>query len=302
MEEPSPPTSDGSVGRPKGYDPKIRNEIIRALTERPMRFSELQQKTGIHRTILSKHLDVLEKEGAVKREILKVKGHYVQYSLVGPPLTVREFMLSWERGRVGKFLIPYERYIMPTAEELKALEFRAKENHRLAELVPFKEFGNVLKPFFKEDKYEWKHPETEKAFREAMEFYKKRVEAIPLKEDALEILRMSRTIADTRIASLIAHLFIEDYNEERFCFDCFEKGSFVLLIPDHESGIKSCLKCGYTTEIAPSKIIEYKDEESRREIVEPVKYGKLELGSHPEDEKRFLEWLKRKQLETSGEK
>jgi DNA-binding transcriptional ArsR family regulator len=280
-EEPQPPIAEG-VGRPSGLQPKIRNKIISVLSNGPKKFTELLRETKIQRNVLSKHLDALEKENIVRRRILPVKGHYVEYSLVGPPYTIAEYMLPLHRGRAIYDFIPYERYMVWTTEERKSYDIRSEEIHKMMNIINYKEIFDRVTTIIPD--VETIDPETgekcyvmsgqvETVIEEALQYYKRRIKNYKKSIEKIEAKTPEERIRmQVHEESLPWKLFLDDLRAENFCMECFKRGEYSIMLTDSECSEKVCPKCGLTAQLEVF-------EEGKTERVSPGEYIKKSDGS-----------------------
>jgi len=293
--EPQPPIAEG-VGRPSGLQPKIRNKIISVLSNGPKRFTELLRETKIQRNILSKHLDALEKENIVRRNVLPVKGHHVEYSLVGPPFTVVEYALPFRRGRAIYDFIPYERYIVWTSKERRLHDIRSEEIDKMTNIINVKEIFDRIETILPD--VETIHPATgkksyvmneqaQKVIKEAIQYYQRRIEKT---EETTPEEGVRRKVHE---AWLPWKLFLDDFNAENFCMECFKRGEYSIMQTDSECSEKVCPKCGLTARLEVF-------DEGKTEKVSPGEYVKKSDGSIQRSERevdRYLSKIRKEQEE-----
>lgn len=254
-------------GRPLGADVDTRNKIILTLSNGPKKFGELKKITGINPGILKKHLTILQWETCVRRKVLRMKGHHVEYSLRGRPYSIEEETMKWENPNAT--VRPYERYYMHTPEEEELAKERAFELHRLLEISNRKEFFDLLRTIAPgPTKYEFTK-DTEQALSQAFQYYREQAKKEQISSEFNELsakisefkargekppLPMLKKLQRLRLqtAEIPWYSFLRDMREKRFCVECFPKGNFVVLIQEPESGMMHCPKCGYSHEAIPS--------------------------------------------------
>ena len=282
------------VGRPKeSLSQTVQARIICELMPKPKQFEELYEELRMNRTTLSNHLGKLVGKGIVAREVLRVKGHQVRYSLNPYSLLKHTDIADMIfRARSDRAIREYKEKGMETDFAKGYADVFISKAWIRSELQK-----EVLSKLEGKEKL-WIDPQQE-VVDEALRYYRCQMLDQLLKDKERGIGKPSESFEEYcgRLSAeidLVAELtLLKDFRENRICPECFFNGKFVLATQDPETGMMSCQRCGYTTEIVPSaETVEYEDQEPKREV-EPVKYGKRELGSHPEDEKRFLKRLRK---------
>ena len=284
-------------GRPKGLDIATRNKIITALSDGPKRFGQLKQITGINPSILKRHLEWLEEETTVKRTVLRIKGHHVEYSLIGLPYTSEEIMMEFP----NEPSVPYKRYLLLTPEEKEQQARQEEIDRKMRRMVDLKSFYfEYLRPWMEK---EVQTPEGKTVtfdrivpWKEALGYYRQKIGKTqqPSVEESI------------RNQYLPMYLFHRDLDEGRVCMPCFETGKFSVMLEEPESHIRSCAVCGHSVEVISSEVSEEGEKIERKQ----ASYGKVSeapiireerLGTTPSKEEMIVLKMLNKYLKEKKE-
>ena len=275
-------------GRPKGIDIGTRDKIIDALAGGPKRFNQLKEITGINPGVLKKHLEWLRKDRAVRRKVLPIKGHHVEYSMVGWPYTGRERVLAsldiagpTSDDALDEIVRPYERHriLSPERKEsyVKKYEAIKKAFADVDEDLRIFEWHH-MKPFHKQGLVFF--DEVYRAINKGIAFYKRKMETEEFSSD--------REVSEQMLAN---KMMIDDVASGHVCMECFGKGDYSLMILEPETRIASCPKCGCSTEMIADRISEEGEKIERKQ----ASYGKV-LKTLPAREERLGSILSKEEI------